>query len=167
MSGGDGRAGNPFIGAGSDQLIVSVDTLAGDRMFARLQDPSVEPYDLVIFDEAHKLSARPRARRLRSARPIGTGWPRRSPASRPTIARWALDWSAHHLLLLTATPHMGKDFPYYCLWRLLEPEVLATTMPSTPIPPDARKPPFHPPHQGGDGALRRLAGSTRAASPTR
>ncbi len=22
---------------------------------------------------------------------------------------------------MTATPHMGKDFPYYCLWRLLEP----------------------------------------------
>ena len=37
-----------------------------------------------------------------------------------------LSWSCHHLLLLTATPHMGKDFPYYCLWKLLEPEVLTT-----------------------------------------
>ena len=26
-------------------------------MFARLQEPDVEPYDLVIFDEAHKLAA--------------------------------------------------------------------------------------------------------------
>ncbi len=40
--------------------------------------------------------------------------------------RWQLDWNAHHLLLLTATPHVGKDYPYYALWRLLEPEMLAT-----------------------------------------
>ena len=39
---------------------------------------------------------------------------------------WSLPWSAHHLLLLTATPHMGKDYPYYALWKLLEPEVLST-----------------------------------------
>ena len=26
-------------------------------MFARLKEPGVVPYDLVIFDEAHKLSA--------------------------------------------------------------------------------------------------------------
>ena len=30
------------------------------------------------------------------------------------------------MLLLTATPHMGKDFPWYCLWRLLAPDALAT-----------------------------------------
>ena len=57
VSGGDARAGNPFTGPHSDQLIVSVDTLCGDRVFGRLQEPAVEPYDLVIFDEAHKLSA--------------------------------------------------------------------------------------------------------------
>ena len=26
-------------------------------MFARLKDPETTPYDLVVFDEAHKLSA--------------------------------------------------------------------------------------------------------------
>jgi len=26
----------------------------------------------------------------------------------------------------TATPHMGKDFPFYALWKLLEPDVLST-----------------------------------------
>ena len=30
-----------------------------------------------------------------------------------------------NLLLLTATPHMGKDDAYYFLWRLLLPEQLA------------------------------------------
>ena len=40
--------------------------------------------------------------------------------------RWQLGWSAANILLLTATPHMGKDFPYYFLWRLLAPDALAT-----------------------------------------
>src|SRR5437763_2657063 len=57
VSGSDVRAGNPFIGAESELLIVSVDTLCGDTMFARLQAPGVLPYDLVAFDESHKLAA--------------------------------------------------------------------------------------------------------------
>src|SRR6266852_5651369 len=50
VTGADTRAGNPFIGPKSELLIASVDTLAGDRMFARLQDAGVTPYDLVAFD---------------------------------------------------------------------------------------------------------------------
>jgi hypothetical protein len=41
-------------------------------------------------------------------------------------------------MLLTATPHMGKDFPYYCLWRLLEPEGLSTYDAFSIYPADAR-----------------------------
>ena len=57
VAGPDARAANPFTGPDSDRLIVSLDTLAGERMFARLKDPETAPYDLVVFDEAHKLSA--------------------------------------------------------------------------------------------------------------
>jgi hypothetical protein len=57
VSGSEARSNNPFSGPASDLLIVSIDTLAGERMFARLQESSVAPYDLVVFDEAHKLSA--------------------------------------------------------------------------------------------------------------
>jgi hypothetical protein len=53
--------------------------------------------------------------------------------------QWRLPWSATHLLLLTATPHMGKDYPYYALWRLLEPEVLATTDAFAEFPPERRR----------------------------
>lgn len=123
--GPDARSGNPFAGENSDLVIVSVDTLTGERMFSRLQSEAVKPYDLVIFDEAHKLSAR--------RDPDGTF---RATARyflaealaglRGLDAEWKLNWSCTHLLLLTATPHMGKDFPYYCLWRLLEPEALGT-----------------------------------------
>ena len=30
-------------------------------------------------------------------------------------AVWTLPWRGHHLLLLTATPHMGKDYPWFAL----------------------------------------------------
>ena len=116
---------NPFVGPESDLTIVSVDTLARDVMFSRLRDSATEPYDLVVFDEAHKLSAdrEPdftvrKTNRYKLAEAIaGVG---------ADDERWTLPWSAQHLLLLTATPHMGKDQPYYYLWRLLLPDVLST-----------------------------------------
>ena len=125
VAGSDARVVNPFAGQESDLVIVSVDTLAGERMFAHLGDAATEPYDLVVFDEAHKLSAdrQPdfrvrKTERYRLAEAIaGAGG---------GDTRWALPWSAQHLLLLTATPHMGKDYPYYYLWRLLLPETLPT-----------------------------------------
>ncbi len=127
-AGSEAKQGNPFIGPESDSLIVSVDTLAGERMFGRLQESDVQPYDLVIFDEAHKLSAdrEPNYRMRRTNRYLLAEALTGVPAESSGDERWRLDWSAHHLLLLTATPHMGKDYPYYCLWRLLEPEALAT-----------------------------------------
>jgi superfamily II DNA or RNA helicase len=136
--GSEAREGNPFVGPASDLLIVSVDTLAGERLFRRLQEPEVEPYDLVVFDEAHKLSAsydsdgRLRAtERYRLAEAL---------AGIPTDdARWSLSWSCHHVLLLTATPHMGKADPYYCLWRLLEPELLSTRQAFEQFPAQARR----------------------------
>src|SRR6266480_340287 len=132
------KSGNPFIGPESDLLIVSVDTLRGDSLFARLQEPDVTPYDLVVFDEAHKLAADREADfrvrktdRYRLAETLA-GIPNEDP-------RWELSWSCHHLLLLTATPHMGKDFPYYCLWRLLEPDALSTIDAFNAYPMDARR----------------------------
>lgn len=106
----DAQRDNPFLDPRNDLAIVSVDTLWRDRMRTCLFDAPL--YDLVIFDEAHKLSARRNA--------DGTV----EQSNRYTLAA---DIAAQnrHLLLLTATPHMGKDEPYYFLWRLLEPELLA------------------------------------------
>jgi len=138
VSGSDAQTGNPFTEPSSNRLIVSVDTLAGNHMFALLQEQDVEPYEIVVFDEAHKLScdrgADFRVRktdRYRLAEAIAgvyTG-----------DHAWRLPWHAHHLLLLTATPHMGKDYPYYALWRLLEPEMLTTTEAFDQFPTDHRK----------------------------
>ena len=138
VTGSDSRAANPFVDPESQLVIVSVDTLAGERMFGHLGDTATEAYDLVVFDEAHKLSAdrQPdfrvrKTERYRLAEAIaGAG---------ADGERWALPWSAQHLLLLTATPHMGKDFPYYYLWRLLLPEALSTYEAFEQFPAESRK----------------------------
>lgn len=152
--GADTRNGaNPFVGPESDLVIVSMDTLAGERMVSLLQDPSVAPYDVVVFDEAHKLSGdREPDLSLRRTDRYRLG---EALAGVPVEQeRWRLGWSAQHLLLLTATPHMRKDFRYYALWRLLEPEALATVNAFNVYPREARRA-FHSPHQGRDGVLRR------------
>jgi superfamily II DNA or RNA helicase/DNA-binding transcriptional regulator YiaG len=125
VTGADARNGNPFVGDGSDRLIVSVDTLTGSRMFSRLREPGVQPYDLIIFDEAHKLSA-DRGNDLRVRKTERYRLAEALCGVADAEDAWRLPWAAHHVLLLTATPHQGKDYPYYALWRLLDSEVLAT-----------------------------------------
>jgi len=125
VTGADARADNPFIGENSNWLIISVDTLASPRVFTRLKEAEVIPYDLVVFDEAHKLAA-DRGADLRIRKIDRYCLAEAIAGVRGIHERWKLDWAAHHLLLLTATPHMGKEYPYYALWRLLEPEVLST-----------------------------------------
>ncbi|MDV7403073.1 hypothetical protein RZS08_67235, partial [Arthrospira platensis SPKY1] len=91
--------------------------MRGSAAFGRLREAATEPYDLVIFDEAHKLAADRgndfrvrRTDRYRLAEAL---------AGVPGLdAAWTLPWRGHHLLLLTATPHMGKDYPWFALWRL-------------------------------------------------
>lgn len=137
VTGSDAKDGNPFIGASSDLVVVSIDSLRGQRLFNALRDPQVAPYDLVVFDEAHKLSA--------NRDPDGTFRPTDRYRLAEAIAgvrelpdEWKMPWAAHHLLLLTATPHMGKDYPYYCLWRLLEPELFSTEAAFAKFPQEAR-----------------------------
>lgn len=125
ITGSDARTENPFVGKDSDQLIVSVDTLAGSRMFSRLRESGVLPYDLVIFDEAHKLSIQ-RGTDLRVRKTERYKLAEALAGVTGLDDAWRLPWAAQHLLLLTATPHQGKDYPYYGLWRLLAPEVLST-----------------------------------------
>jgi len=129
VRGDEARTGNPFVGPDSDRLIVSLDTLTGERMFTRMREAVVSgtalPYDLVVFDEAHKLAANReqdfyvrKTDRYKLAEALA--------GLSVDDERWKLGWSATNILLLTATPHMGKDFPYYYLWRLLAPDALAT-----------------------------------------
>lgn len=132
---------NPFAAGAGDRVVCSVDTLRGKNAFRALQSPEVPPYDLVIFDEAHKLSASrdadfrvSKTSRYELAEALA-GVPERK-------RDWSLSWSARHLLLLTATPHMGKPYPYFALWRLLDPQTFSTSEALDTCPPERRQPHF-------------------------
>ena len=138
VSGEDARTGNPFLGPESDQVIVSIDTLAGERMFGHLKDSQTDAYDLVVFDEAHKLSA-DRQPDFRVRKTDRYKLAEALAGAEVEDERWELPWSVQHLLLLTATPHMGKDYPYYFLWRLLLPDALSTYDAFDTFPRDSRQ----------------------------
>jgi superfamily II DNA/RNA helicase/transcriptional regulator with XRE-family HTH domain len=137
VTGNDARQDNPFVGEGGDRIIISIDTLASSRVFARLRESKVTPYDLVICDEAHKLSAE-RGNDLRVRKTDRYCLAEALAGIQSQNEHWHLSWSPQHLLLLTATPHMGKDYPYYALWRLLEPEMLATPEAFNDFPDEQR-----------------------------
>ena len=138
VSGSDARNDNPFVGEGSDRVIISVDTLAAHRAFARIQEASVTPYDLAVFDEAHKLAAS-RGSDLYVRKTARYELAEAIAGVKDIDETMRLPWSAHHLLLLTATPHMGKDYPYFALWKVLEPEVLSTYDSFADYPREARQ----------------------------
>ena len=110
LSSADAADTNPFTNPENRLAIISLDTLWRDRMQTCLFE--AQPYDLVVFDEAHKLSARYES--------DGTV----DKSKRYELAE-RITAQGKNLLLLTATPHMGKDDAYYFLWRLLLPEHLA------------------------------------------
>ena len=120
--------GNPFLGPSSDFAIVSIDTLRSRNTFARLREAGLagQGYDLVVFDEAHKLSADrdPMDMTVRK-----TARYRVAEALAGIVSddsEFDLGWAPQSLMLLTATPHMGKPYPYFALWRLLEPDAISS-----------------------------------------
>jgi superfamily II DNA or RNA helicase len=110
LRGQDFQTGDPLLEE-HGLFIISVDTAATEEIRERLQDASSGEFDLVVFDEAHKLS-------WTDSRRLDTKTRRYRLAE--TLAK------STHLLLLTATPHMGKPFPYFALWRLLDGNIFST-----------------------------------------
>ena len=137
VAGEDARTGNPFHGASSDLAIVSLDTLARGAAFDRLRSAETAPYDLVVFDEAHKLAAETARNRTTKTQRYELAEALAGCAA-STSDYAGLPWRSRHLLLLTATPHMGKDSPYHHLWRLLDPHAFATGEACRRFPPEAR-----------------------------
>ena len=134
----DFHSGNAFLKEEMSQAIISLDTLRQPHIFKHLRDHALQPYDLVVFDEAHKLAARIES----------DGTPRKTDRYRMAEAicgakdadrDWRLNWKAENVLLLTATPHMGKDIPYWYLWRLLDPESFCTKQAFDDLGMEARR----------------------------
>jgi superfamily II DNA or RNA helicase len=120
----DFQSGNPFADEDNGLFIISVDTAATDAVRECLASPQTLAFDLAVFDEAHKLA---------------WGDPNRAD-SKTRRYRLAEELSCRctHLLLLTATPHMGKPFPYFALWRLLDSKVLSTVDALRSLTPEKR-----------------------------
>lgn len=123
LTGRDFDNENPLLD--NDGLfIISVDTAATDRIRNKIAEAKELFIDIVIFDEAHKLSWGDERRQDTKTRRYRLGE--------------ILGNKSKHLLLLTATPHMGKPFPYFALWRLLDPNVFSTPQAFEGFPEEKR-----------------------------
>ena len=97
------RKTNAF--AKHDRLIASIDTLKRPARIKRLRE--APRWDLVVFDEAHHLSAYREGGRVRRTENY-------------KLAE-ALKDHSRDLLLLSATPHQGNHFQFWMLAQLLNP----------------------------------------------
>ena len=101
------RTGNPFTE--KNLLIARVDQLSrSEELMAKVQ---VSDWDLVIVDEAHKMSAHRYGDELRRTKRFLLGE--------------VLRECTRHLLLLTATPHNGKNEDFLAFMTLIDPERFA------------------------------------------
>jgi len=101
------RKSNAF--AKHDKLIASVDTLKRRARIRRLLN--APPWDLVVFDEAHHLSAYRSGSKVRKTENY-------------KLAE-ALKGHARDLILLSATPHQGDHFRFWMLIQLLNPTLFS------------------------------------------
>ena len=104
------RRSNAF--ARHDRLIASIDTLKRASRIRRIKEAPA--WDLVVFDEAHHLSA------YRNGRKI-------TRTENYKLAEALRDHS-RDLLLLSATPHQGDHFRFWMLIQLLNPTLFSDSI---------------------------------------
>jgi len=102
------RKTNAF--AKHDRLIASIDTLKRPARIKRLLD--APRWDLVVFDEAHHLTAYRSGGKVRKTENY-------------KLAE-ALKDHARDLVLLSATPHQGNHFQFWMLVQLLNPTLFCS-----------------------------------------
>lgn len=97
-----GRGANPFVE--NDLLIARIDQLSRDEELLSLLDASA--WDLIIVDEAHKLSASYSGDKIKKTKRYQLGE--------------KLSELTRHYLLMTATPHNGKEDEFQLFLSLLD-----------------------------------------------
>jgi SNF2 family DNA or RNA helicase len=95
----------------TDQCVVSIDFAWRADVLESLA--RARRWDLVIVDEAHKMAAYRRGKKLERTR-------------RYRLGEFLTDHT-EHLLLLTATPHKGDPENFRLLLQLLDPDLFANT----------------------------------------
>ena len=103
------RKSNAF--AKHDRLIASIDTLKRPQRVKKLLEAPA--WDLIVFDEAHHLTANRAGARVNKTQNF-------------KLAE-ALREHSRDLILLSATPHQGDHFRFWMLIRLLSPSLFLST----------------------------------------
>ncbi|MDQ3800012.1 MAG: DUF3883 domain-containing protein [Acidobacteriota bacterium] len=102
-------ASDPNVFQSADRIVTSIDFISREDV---LTVAGNSHWDLIIFDEAHKLSAYEYGSKIyRSQR---------------YEAAYKLSQQCEHLLLLTATPHRGRMDTFKMLLQLLDEDIFAT-----------------------------------------
>ncbi|MDZ7740940.1 MAG: helicase-related protein [Bacteroidota bacterium] len=99
----------PTIFISSDKLVTSIDFIRNEDVLNVLRETS---WDMIIVDEAHKLSA--------------FDYGNKKYVSKRYKALEELSCKCEHLLLLTATPHRGRRDTFKNLLQLLDEDIFAT-----------------------------------------
>ena len=110
------RTGNPFLE--KNLLVARVDQLS--RAEDLIEKLKLADWDLVIVDEAHKMSARLYGNELRKTGRFELGEVLRD--------------RARHFLLLSATPHNGKNEDFLAFMTLIDPERFAGRLRDNELP---------------------------------
>ena len=99
----------PTVFQNSDRVVASIDFVSREDIMNVLSKTS---WDMVIFDEAHKLSAYEYGEKIYKSK-------------RYEVAH-LLAQQCEHILLLTATPHRGRKDTFMRLLQLLDEDIFAT-----------------------------------------
>lgn len=102
-------ASDPNVFQSSDKIVTSIDFISREDV---LNVAGNSHWDLIIFDEAHKLSAYEYGSKIYF--------------SQRYAAAQKLSQQCEHLLLLTATPHRGRMDTFKMLLQLLDEDIFAT-----------------------------------------
>ena len=100
----------PTVFQNSNRIVASIDFVSREDIMNVLSKTS---WDMVIFDEAHKLSAYEYGEKIYKSK-------------RYEVANM-LSQQCEHMLLLTATPHRGRKDTFKRLLQLLDEDIFATS----------------------------------------
>jgi len=100
---------DPNIFHTANKIVTSIDFISREDV---LNVASNSHWDIVIFDECHKLSAYDYGKKIY--------------LSQRYIAAQTLSQQCEHILLLTATPHRGRPDTFKKLLQLLDEDIFAT-----------------------------------------
>lgn len=100
---------DPTVFHTSNNIVTSIDFISREDV---INSATSANWDLIIFDEAHKLSAYDYGTKVYK--------------SKRYEAAYALAHQCEHLLLLTATPHRGRMDTFKKLLQLIDEDIFAT-----------------------------------------